>query len=297
MPKRRDVTPEELAKIINLRERNTSWLKIEHEIGIPRQIAKRVYREQKLKMPSAELKGARQTVAAEELRKHIHQLVKVAKAFVEIRKMPTFETKQSATDVMSSFYSTPILKQDESYRMHYAQLTEQQVRRISYRNKSLFNSLREHATNVDWTLFTKWQNAWDLCCNYRTEPKQRARKILQNYQNQNLTMKGEEAVNIIIRKLWENITTSQLGKLIYSFNKKPEDEELIDELNNHIKMIFSNDEYFRVAKLLCRETDMGNLSKQANLIETAITHFEEQLDETILIPVILNSPKCKLCPA
>jgi len=67
MPKRRDITTEELAKIINLKERNTSWLKIEHETGVPRQIAKRVYREQKLKVLSEELKGARQTVATEEL--------------------------------------------------------------------------------------------------------------------------------------------------------------------------------------------------------------------------------------
>jgi len=228
-------------------------------------------------------------------------LVKIAEAFVEIRKMPTFEDKQSAADVMTNFYSTDVLRQYESYRMPYARPTEQQVRRINYRNKGLFNSLQEHATNVDWNLFTKWQKAWDSCCKYRTEPREEARKILQNYREQNPSlMKGTnigESVDIIIRKLWENITTGQLGELVYRFNKSPGDEKLADELNNHIKMIFSNDNYFNVAKLLCREEDMVALLQAANLIKTAITHFEEQLDEIILIPVILNSPKCKLCPA
>ncbi len=107
----------------------------------------------------------------------------------------------------------------------------------------------------------------------------------------------EKSVNIIIQKLWENITTSLLGDLVCRFSKSPEDEKLIDELNNHLKVIFTDNNYFNVAKLLCHEGDMLALSQASKLIKRAIIHFEEQLDEIILIPVILNSPKCKLCPA
>ena len=287
MPKRRILTEDELAKVIQLYERNPNWSYVELEAGVPRQIAKRAYMTYKNSQPSKELSVARETVATDELRKHIHKLTKIAEAFVEIRKMPTFEDKQNSAHVMANFYGTDVLRQYESY----ARPTEQEVRRISYRNKLLFSSLRNHATNVDWNLFTEWQYAWDLCCKYRAQPRKRAREILKNYQNQKHTQKDiniEKSVNIIIQKLWEDITTSQLGDLICLWDSSQLDGEMNDELNNYLRKIFTDGNHVDVANILCREKDMLALSKAADLIKRAITHFEEELDETILMPVILK---------
>ena len=81
MVKKRTFTPEELERVIRLRERPSpeSWLAIQKETGIPRAVAEREYKAFKASQSVSDMKGIRHKLAEEEFVRHLDWLTKTAK--------------------------------------------------------------------------------------------------------------------------------------------------------------------------------------------------------------------------
>jgi len=351
MPRRRDVTSDELAKIIQLRESNASWLKIEHDTGVPRQIAKRAYMERQLKVSREELKAARQTVAAEHLRWHIDCLIKLAKSLVDVLNVPSFSDKRSANDILLILLQTDILGEYEAYGQgYYRQLTEREIHRIRHKNQKLLKSLQDHTyEKVDWKALDNWKAAWDACREGRDKLKQDAQEILPDKLKQNSefgesVLKGsgkkhtlEQMADGIVYSLWQGILIGKLAELIDELDKvegKIGEEDKIDQTLDRLRQeiastmqavsntqgvteilfgktapmsvrIFSQADRAKeivkvslnVCDTLCRGDKVKSLISEFKIMKKTINYLEEYLDPIILRPMILNSPKCDLCPA
>ena len=76
------LTPEELDKVIKLKESGTSWLKIEHETGISRRTAKHAYEKWKHSQSPEVLREARKDVAAKAFLDHLKSLTTLAGSLV-----------------------------------------------------------------------------------------------------------------------------------------------------------------------------------------------------------------------
>ena len=348
MPKRRDVTLEELASIINLRERNASWLKIEHITGVPRQIAKRAYMDQQLKLSREELKAARQTVAAEEFRKHMDYLIKLAQSLVSGLDVPSFSDKRNADDVLLHLWQSDILGEYGS-RPAYRPPTEREIDRTRCRNEMLLESLQNHThEKVDWKNLSKWKDAWNACREYRLELRDEGKGILENSLKEKPELregifKGSEGKHIkerivdgIVNTIWQGILIGELDEVIDEldkFEKLDEDykvdqilDSLYQEIASSIQAVSGSDGITEIlfgktkpmsvpifaqadrakelveislfiCNTLCRGKNVKLLLKKFRIMKEVTKYLEENLDEIILRPMILNSPKCKLCPA
>lgn len=343
-----EVTSEELAKIIQLREKNTSWSEIERQTGVPRQIAKRAYLERQLKISREELKAARQTVAAEDLRWHIDCLIKVAKSLVTILDIPSFSDVRSADDILLNLWETDILGEYEA-RPPYQQPTHREFRGRIRQNQRLFKSLKDHTDEkIDWKYLDNWKDAWDACKEPRDKLKGEAQEILSNKLKENPelregVLKGSKGKHIIeqmadgiIHSVWEGIVNGKVSELIDELDKKDKTgqddkvDQILDRLGQEIasaiqavsngdgmtEILFEKttpmsvpifgqaDRAKEIVKIcisvcdtLCRGEKVKSLVAKLRIMRKAINYLEENLDPIILRPMILNSPKCELCPA
>lgn len=322
MPRRRDVKHDELAKITKLRESNTSWLQIERDTGVPRQIAKRAYIERQLSLSREELKKAREAVAAEELRKHINYLVKLARSLLDVLDVSSFSDKRSANDVLHNLWQSDILGEWET-ELGHRQPTKREISRTTYHNLLLFRSLQDHSREkVDWEALPNWKAAWDACQVGRDKLKEEARDILSNILKQekpsltgNIVRESEKMLDGIVHAVWEYI----LARWQYILTDKLDQEVTSIRLSQTAKItviIFT--EARPMTELVFTDADpakrvlniciwaannlrivgtVKSLAEKVSIMKKAIKKLEEELDPLILRPMILNSPKCDLCPA
>ena len=165
MPRRRNLSPDELSRIIQLRGSRTSWLKIEQVTGVPRQIAKREYGAWEHSQSKEELKQARIQVATDLFNEHLQQIVGLAEGLVNDipESMTPGETRDAETvigDILARWISSEaeervslIPRQQDAERAHRRSLRQNQI---------LFRSLRDHTREkVDWQVLEKWKVGWN----------------------------------------------------------------------------------------------------------------------------------------
>lgn len=347
MPRRRDVKPDELAKIVKLRESDTNWLQIERDTGVPRQIAKRAFIERELRLSREELKKAREVVAAEDLRWHRDCLIKIAESLVTILDIPSFSDVRSADNILLNLWETDIL--GEYDRLPYKQPTRREIRRRIRQNQRLFKSLQDHTRGkIDWKVLDNWKASWNKCKEDRDKLKEEAQKTLSNELEKNKNsiasiLKGskgkhkiEQMGDGIVCVLWQGILIGKLDELIHELHKLEyktveTDEEkeipkmLKDEIASTIQavstgkgiseIIFGKTSPMsvpiaqadraekvveictEVSDILCRGDNVKSLGSEFKIMKKAVNYLEGSLDPIILRPMILNSPKCELCPA
>lgn len=347
MPKRRDVTIEELAKIMKLRETSTPWSQIARDTGVPRQIAKRAFMERELKVSREELNAARQTVAAEDLRWHRDCLIKVAESLVTILDIPSFSDVRTADDILLDLWKTDILRERQGI---LAYPTKREIDRTRYRNEMLFDSLQNHTHGkIDWRVLDNWKAAWNKCKEDRDKLKKEAQKTLLNkleekpelkeniLKGSKGTHKIEQMGDGIVYVLWQGILIGKLDDLIHEQYKLEEktvetDKEreipkmLKDEIASTIQPVSNRngvtDIQFgesspmpvlilaqadrvkeivetctEVCDALCRQDNVKSFCSEFKIMKKSINYLEGRLDPIFLRPMILNSPKCELCPA
>ncbi len=322
MPRRRDVKPDELHKIIKLRESNASWLQIERDTGVPRQIAKRAYMGRQLSLSREELKKARETVAAEELRKHIDYLVKLARSLVDVLDVPSFSDKRSANDVLHNLWQSDILGEREA-ELGYRRPTKREISRTTHHNLLLFKSLQDHSREkIDWKALDNWKAAWDACQGGRDKLKEEAEGILSNILERekppltgNIVRESEKMLDGIVHAVWEYILTrwqyiltDKLDQEVTSIRLSQSAEITViifAETSPMTELVFTDADPAKKVLNICIWAannlrvvgTVNSLANQVSIMSKAIKELEEKLDPLILHPMILNSPKCELCPA
>jgi len=216
--RRRDLSHEELAKVIRLRHENASWLKIQRETGIPRRIAQRAYEQYERSQAREELKAARKEVAAEEFRTHLSLLTGFAESIVLSVCIPaSAKEKRDAKEVLSMIW-----QRDRLHEVDFTPAidpTERGKRRAALQNQMLFESLQAHTHGkIRWQALDEWEEAWDTCMSDLAKFREEADEVLSNILDQKPKLKDrivkrsgkkdtiELMVDGVLRVVWSSMS-------------------------------------------------------------------------------------------
>jgi len=319
--RRREVSSNELAKIVSLRQNNFSWLTIEKEIGVPRRIAQRAYRDWEHTQASDEFKVARQTVATEELRKHLDSLKNLAFHLVRGFDIP----RPSRDPTSAELKKISVLEQDIAGDYGAYGLSDRRRGtdwypvEVRYRqNQMLLSALQEH-TNHKLNL-SKWENAYDTCQGHQTKFLEELDLILPIVLNLHSELKEAEAIASKEKKitrqmadgltylLWGSILAGEVElKGLVSKIKLFRGHEGWAELafGNLAQRVIVPDDVGPQAKEVCigviknllarREKFIDPLLEDVKTMKRVNDDLAKILNPLTLVPDILHS-KCDLCP-
>ncbi|MBA7622307.1 hypothetical protein ES703_29682 [subsurface metagenome] len=325
---RREVSANELAKIVSLRQNNFSWLKIEEETTVPRRIAQRAYRDWEHTQASDEFKVAHQTVAAEELRKHLDSLKKLAFDLVRHFDIPRPSRQpQSAREFLKSLLERDIASEYGAYGFsglgrdkYLISTTDSYPVDVRYRqNQMLLRSLQEH-TDHKLTL-SDWESAYDTCRGHQAKLLAELDQILPIVLNLHPELKRAEAIaskeKKIIRQMADGLTHFLWEGILAG---KVELEELVTKIKilgggeRRVELAFGNlasptvivpDDVGSQAREVCIGVITNLLARREEIIDPLLKDVEKMrgvnddlakiLNPLTLVPNILHS-KCALCP-
>jgi len=317
--RRREVSAIELAKIVSLRQNNFSWLTIEKETTVPRRIAQRAYRDWERTEAGDELKAARQTVAAEELRNHLASLKKLALVLVQHLGIPQpFGESQSARQFLESLLKQDIVGGYGVYGLPSESGRNMYSAKVCFcQNQLLLKSLQDH-TDQKLNL-SNWGSAYDACLGHQTEFVEELRhvlssvldlegfqKLVEAMASKNEKIIGRMADGLIII-LWRGIQAGkveleELLPLIKVLSRGDGQSEL---LGNFVQGAIIPDDVGTQAKKACIWVIKSLLARREKIIDPLLedvktmTRVNDDLAKVLnpltLVPDILHS-KCDLCP-
>lgn len=318
--RRRDLSHEELAKVIRLRHENANWLKIQRETGIPRRIAQRAYEQYERSQAREELKTARKEVAVEEFRTHLGLLTRFAESIVLTTCIPSSPNEtRHAKDVLGMLWQRDRLHEVEF--IPAIDPTERGKRRAFHQNQMLFESLKAHTHGkVRWQALDEWEKAWDTCKEDLAKFREIGHEIVLNILDQkpkliDKIVEGsgkknamERMVDGVLYVVWLCIVAGKTEEGFPLVQAMPRGdggaEVTFGERHLTELLIFAEvdlaEEVATVCKWAARNLYEGNttleVSKQINIMQEKIKELEEMLDPLRLRPLILGT-RCDLCPA
>jgi DNA-directed RNA polymerase subunit E'/Rpb7 len=86
--KKRELSPIELKKVVELRQLGAKWTEIERETKVERRAAKRAYVEWERDKKMKEQEAVRFRVAAEAFHEHLNDLIRLAESLVSALHVP-----------------------------------------------------------------------------------------------------------------------------------------------------------------------------------------------------------------
>ncbi|MFC1924640.1 hypothetical protein ACFLXA_04680 [Chloroflexota bacterium] len=317
--RRRYISDEELNGIIKLKESGASWLMIQDKTGVPRRSAKQAYEQWLQTKSSDELKKARISIAAEEFRCHMDDLVELAQYLANSLHVP-FPMREigTADEFMEKLWRKDISKKAKPY------IGEREERRILRRNKKLYSSLREHTRDkLRWELLKDWTSAFDSYSINSGKLRAKVREVLDNLLNQHPDLKhrieaidreGHLISNVsigVVESLWRAIMVGKPYKENVCIKITPHGEGvtklLFGKQTSITELMLPEEKLAEEIASVCRQATINlTLGKDAGLLEEIgndITKMEEKaqqleemLDDLMLRSIILKT-SCELCPA
>ncbi len=242
--KKRELAPEELDKVIKLKQIGTSWLKIQHETGINRRTAKRAYEKWEHSQPPEVLREARKDVAAKAFLDHLKSLTTLAGSLVTNLSVPS--SLDMMTDAEQFFawlwqqnllwrgvYTSPEtqerynLSQVHIYTMGGTQhflMGDPQFNILE--NQLLFKCLHQHTRGeeVRWGALDEWSKARDTCAKVCPKLRKETRDVVNNFLTQETNLlqsikeRGGEVdpakkmAEVVLREIWQNILDDKLDE-------------------------------------------------------------------------------------
>jgi len=182
--KRRDLSQDELTQVIRLKQAGTSWVKIQKETGINRRTAKRAYEEWEHSQSRNELKAVRKDVAAEEFRKHLQCLIKLAQSLVNALGIPGPDEMLSGKEVLLSLWRSDIAGEYGAYGLPDVGGRFQGPEIHLRQNQMLFESLKDHTREKRWDALNEWECSWDKCIRIFGKLRKEAHKVVENILDQ-----------------------------------------------------------------------------------------------------------------
>jgi len=318
--RRKEVSAKELAKIVSLRQNNSSWLTIEKETDVPRRIAQRAYRDWERSQVRDEFKAARQTVVAEELRNHLASLKKLALVLVwhfEIPQPSAGGEPQSAKQFLKSVLGNDIAGDCGAYGLPSDPKRNMYPAEVCYRqNQLLLKSLQDH-TDQKLNL-SNWERAYDTCRGHQAKFLEELRQILSNILNVDPKLSeaiAREKEKIISRLLdgliyllWGGIQVGEveLDKLVTLIKVSPRGDGRAEVVfGNLARGAIVPDHVGTQVKEACIWAIKNLLAKRKEIIDPLLENVKtirrvnddlaKVLNPLTLVPDILHS-KCDLCP-
>jgi exonuclease VII small subunit len=328
MPRRRNLSPDELSRIVQLRGSRTSWLKIEQITGVPRQIAKREYGAWERSQSKEELKQARIQVATDLFNEHLQQIVRLAEGLVNDipESMTPLETRDAEiviSDILARWISS---EADELVSLIPRQQEAERAQRRSLRqNQMLFRSLRDHTREkVDWRILEEWKGGWNTSRAameaLRSKAEETVRNILVKQKpgvNDKIEVSGVKddvvanmvagVVEVVLRGANDN-TLEMVAQFVQT-RPMTEGRGLIvfGELGSVTRVELADSDLATDAAEICRwaakNLSIEERDKHIRLyrdgieaIKEAVQKLEDALNPLMLRPMILRT-RCDLCPA
>ena len=324
--KRKELVYEELEKVIRLKQIGTSWLKIEHETGIPRRAAKRAYEKWERSQSLQELKDARKEVAAVEFRYHIESLKSLAIFLAINSSVPSIPDMTNAEQFFSQLWQQDILERFSH--------TDQPLRlkkwdtQFSFReNELLFQSLQEHICGEEgrWSALERWEEARNNSAKILNRLRKESRVVVPNYlkleQEKNLLQLIEEEsresnpaermAEAVLNAIWRDILEDKLGQNLVQMMLGSAGSQCMVRVGYETFLLFNAptdttldttlaQKVTRICNLaitnLGKEDMVKLLQNEVCIMKKASEELREMLNPVKLIPKILRT-RCSLCPA
>jgi len=307
-----DISKEKMDQIIELATKKKPWTVIELETGVPRRKAKSAYQQFELEQLREEVKKARVTIATEETRGHINNLVLLAEYIADNLEIPPIAfLEQTSSGFINGLLHRQIFHepseisgiQVSGYPKGESVTETKKLKRIYRQNKLLFEALKIHTTQHGrWRSFDQWIQSWDTCrnCvqNIRIATHQLFEKFLKlEGQDLQSRMKSlttvDKIVHGITEAIWEHTINHGLteGSPSFTINRLLQSEDTGLEFN--INRICNN----TINNLYKTEPVqyIHSLDTAIRTMKKSITQIEENFDGIKLRPLLLNS-RCQLCP-
>ena len=329
--RRRDVSPEELARIIRLRQENASWLKIQRETGVPRRIAQRAHVQWGRSQAREELKAARKDVAAQAFRQHMESLITLAGSLVTSLRVPFLlaDMEGNAEQFFSELWQQDLLKRrsytsTDDLELHqppgYPTLGDMQFE--SLENKLLFEALKVHTREeIRWgeVLDNRWTEARDNCAKVLHKFRLDTNVVVNNFLNQEREVNFmsrikeeedtrrnpvEQMAEAVLKAIWQGILEDKLGQdLVRMVSPQGSGQDIV-KVRDETFLIFNNTGLAEkvihicnlVANNLCKGDMVQQLSDGVHRMKKATEELREALNPVKLTPMILRT-RCDLCPA
>lgn len=319
--RRRELSDEELNRIIRLRQVGTSWLKIQHETGIHRQTAKRAYERWEHSKSIEELKEARRDVAVQAFGEHINYLIRLAEALVSAIHVPEMlRGLGNADEALDQLWIRNIQGELEPSR----ESKNLEIGRVVRRNKMIFKALQEHTREkVRWEALEEWKqtrnNALEYSKKLRLETTEVVGNILNNKPGLKEKIKAAIGSNDVTKKIsdglveniWRGILTGNPAQMhvLKGSSIMTEGHVWLEfyEGDSDTRLDLNNLDLAKEVLSACRwavsnlqEGDKSDLvqklSDGVRQMQDRILELEESLEELLLRPIILRT-RCELCPA
>lgn len=318
----------QLEQVLNLREKGTSWVKIQEKTGIARRIAKREYDEWFAKQSQRQLEDARKEVVAQEYRLHLDLLSRMAEFLLDSLVIPAPLTDlRRADEVISQFL------EKESYWDQPKAETQlgnwQRDRRVVRMNELLYKSLREHTQRkVPWQVLDIWKASRNSCVEAIENMKKEISEVFTNILNQETTLKEklnkgymnsgvtENIKNGILIHVWLNgvmgkssqVTAMKGASLIrkgtawvvFHENAPEETRVTFDREgpgdNESLAMEVADASKWAIENLRRGKGGMIEaMKKNVHKMQESTDRLEATLNPLVLRPIILNT-QCDICP-
>jgi hypothetical protein len=319
--RRRQLSDEELNKVIKLRQVGTSWLKIQHSTGIHRQTAKRAYEKWEHSKSMEELKEARKDVAVQAFGEHINYLIKLAEALVSALHVPEMlRGLGNADEALDQLWMRNI--QGELEVSQKSGTVE--IEHVVQRNRMIFKALQEHTREkVRWQALEDWKQARNNAVEYSKELRLEATEVIENILKNRPGLKEriktivrgndvtEKISDGVIENIWRGILAGKPkqmhvlkgasafteGRVWLEFYEGDSDTRL--DLND----VELAKDVLKVCRWAVNNLQKGNksdlvrrLADEVHRMQDITKELEESLDGLLLRPMILRT-RCELCPA
>lgn len=326
--RRRQLSDSELNQVIRLKQSGASWLKIQHDTGVPRRSAKRAYEDWQRDQSIAELRESRKDVATQAFLEHVDSLIKLAKFLASYLDVPKSTPLQRARVVeFATLWNSDILGEFGDYQLS-RRLTEdakrRESRRISRQYQMLFQSLQDHTREkIRWETLDELERIWDICRPLYSEVQKQVIEVVQNILNQEhgllnkinkenlnpdaITWIGEQVPWMI----WLRILDGKLDPQLAVVEVVPRPNGVTDVsllgITNSTVLSFRDESLAERAADSCnwaaknlltgdRKNIVESLEDNIRAIRKKIEELAEMLNPLVLRPMILRT-RCELCPA
>ena len=325
----KELTYEELEKVIRLKQIGTSWLKIEHETGISRRTAKRAYEKWERSQSLQELKDARKEVAAVEFRYHIESLKSLAVFLAINSSVPSLPDMTNAEQLFSQLWHQDIL-QHFSYTDQPLQLKKWDHQFSFRENELLFQSLQDHIRGEEgrWSALERWKEACNNSAKVLDKLRKESRVVVTNYlkleQETNLLQiieeesrernPAERMAEAVLNAIWRDILEDKLGQNLVQMMLGGGGSQCMVRVGYETFFLFNAptdttldttlaQKVTHICNLAVNNLEKGEKSDMVKLLQNEVRimkkaseELREMLNPVKLIPMILRT-RCSLCPA
>lgn len=319
---REPISQEKLDHIIKLHKEGYSWRSIDSATKVPRRTAKAAYEKWEREKSLGQLMEVRREVAADELRGHIDDLVRMAVALLDTVTTPELPSeRRKAGEVLDSLFRREIHKESSTSGDDWVQPGRgKSEQRIVRQNHMLLESLKAHTQEKSaWQqALSKWENDWDQCVKSLEELTDKTKKSINSFirQEPRLLKRIEDDTGTtdvvdrilegILLNIWPVLREGKPGRTTSVFDVHSRNKYYIVSTGGFVPDLpikFTEKKLAGEVAKICNSTAKLLYTTKAVVLvlnyigsmQTSIGILEKSLDPIVIRPLILRT-YCDLCP-